>query len=345
MPDEIKNFVYLSKYAGSRFDIVQAGGGNTSAKLKDGTMYVKASGVYLSEVNEEYGYACVRNNEVLNILNTDFGDKDKREKDKLSSELVNRTNLKKQFRPSIETFLHSMLGKYVLHSHPIAVNSVMCRSDWKEVIKSIFGNNVTLADYKTPGLELAKELQMKYNGSKIIFLQNHGLIVHSDNISEVINITEEVLLKTEKYLNIDIKRYKLSSEIFNMLQSLGISNKIAYLSEDISLKNMIDGKYYDSLPFCPDKMVYCGYKAIKLNSIDDIKDYKSKYFDIPRVLTYKGNLFFIADNTKKAKEIEEVFKFHLLSLHLNNNSDINYLSESEIGYIANWEAEKYRQSI
>ena len=62
-------------------------------------------------------------------------------------------------------------------------------------------------------------------------------------------------------------------------------------------------------------------------------------------MLYKNNLFLIAKNTKKAKEIEEVFRFHIMSLNLAKYNNINYLDDSEIEYLANWEAEKYRQNL
>ena len=47
---------------------------------------------------------------------------------------------------------------------------------------------------------------------------------------------------------------------------------------------------------------------------------------------------------KKAKEMEDVLKFHLLALNINSNKNINFLSREEIYTLENWEAEKYRQS-
>ena len=41
---EIQNFINISKYAGERFDLIQAGGGNSSVKLDNGQMLIKASG-------------------------------------------------------------------------------------------------------------------------------------------------------------------------------------------------------------------------------------------------------------------------------------------------------------
>ena len=45
------------------------------------------------------------------------------------------------------------------------------------------------------------------------------------------------------------------------------------------------------------------------------------------------------DPIKKAKEMEEVFKFHIMVL-VQNNKDINYLKVDELAYLSNWEAEQ-----
>ena len=50
---ELKNFVEISKYAGERFDLVQAAGGNTSVKLKNSEMLIKAS-------HGQWDYDCPR---------------------------------------------------------------------------------------------------------------------------------------------------------------------------------------------------------------------------------------------------------------------------------------------
>ena len=66
--NEITNLVRISKYAGERFDLIQAGGGNSSVKLSDNSMLIKASGFLLSDLTFERGYAKVDNLKVLAIL-------------------------------------------------------------------------------------------------------------------------------------------------------------------------------------------------------------------------------------------------------------------------------------
>ncbi|MDP4268083.1 MAG: class II aldolase/adducin family protein [Bacteroidota bacterium] len=218
---ELIEFVKLSKYAGERFDLVQAGGGNLSIKLENGDMYIKASGFSLSEAEIDKGHVIVNNLEVLKIL----------ENKEVLSELRNRNVCKAEMlmnnithnisnKPSIETFLHSLLYKYTLHTHPIAVNIIACKVGWREILAGIFPDAL-LINYETPGILLAVELKKsiieyeKTYGKKpnIIMLQNHGLIVSSDSQDDIIEMMESVLLKIENYLCINFEQYKLTNKL------------------------------------------------------------------------------------------------------------------------------------
>ena len=61
-------------------------------------------------------------------------------------------------------------------------------------------------------------------------------------------------------------------------------------------------------------------------------------------ILYNDKIFFVAQNIKKAKQIQDVFKFHIMSLMLDLG-EINYLSDDEIKYLDNWEVEKFRQNL
>ncbi len=352
MKQELKDFIKMSKYLGERFDIVQAGGGNTSVKLSNGTMLIKASGVYLSDIEENYGYAQVENDKVLSIFENVELKKEihKRKKDAICSKIVNESNKLKEFRPSIETLLHSMMKKYTAHTHPIAVNIVCCRKNWKEILRKIdFGNyNIAFVNYKTPGIELAVELKQTICNTipDIVFLQNHGLIVTADTIKELERLQEFVLDALENYININLKKYKLTNKVSKKINDTFQTNLISLICEDEYLEVMYktNPHLYMTKPFCPDKMVYCGVKVCDLDNNKELELYKENFFEYPKVVTYKNHLFFIAKNIKKAKEIMDVFKFHTMSI-IPQIGEINYLSDEEITYIGNWEAEKYRQKI
>ena len=122
-------FVSISRFAGSRFDLLQAGGGNASVKLDNRRMLVKASGYYLSELQPDKGYVVVDYPEVIRILDTptEWAGYDRRDRDKKVSRLVSQATLTPGGIASIEVFLHAVLGRFVLHTHPIAVNIIASR--------------------------------------------------------------------------------------------------------------------------------------------------------------------------------------------------------------------------
>lgn len=353
---EISELVEISKYAGERFDLVQAGGGNSSVKLDNGDMLIKASGYILSDLSYSNGYSRVLTNKIKCILSSSelISCESKRERERITSELVKDATLDKNNRPSIETLLHSLLLKYTLHTHPIVVNIIVVRNNWKDILGKLFkDDSILLVEYDTPGIELAinlsDELKKKKDIPKIIFLQNHGLIVSSSDVKEIVKLTEYVINKIEDYLSIDMERYKLTNKITNFMKKFGLNDSISYLCEDVFLTEQIQNQseLFFRTPFCPDSLVYCGISTCKITNFDDLSnmnEYKKKYFEFPKVVLFENKIFFISSNVKKAKEMEEVLKFHILVLK-NNTDNINYLEVEELAYLSNWEAEQFRQKI
>jgi len=351
--NEIKDLVEISKYAGERFDLVQAGGGNNSVKFDNGEMIIKASGFLLSDMDKNSGYSRVDTKKIANIVkNANIAsESDKRKREALASTLAQEATLDKTNRPSIETLLHSFLYKYTLHTHPVVVNMVVVRSDFREILNLLF-ENIAIVEYQTPGIELAislnEELKKFEQLPNIIFLQNHGLIVTSDNKSDIKKLTEYVIDKIEKFLKVNMSRFKLTNEISYLFNSLEESENISYLSSDEYLNRLVSDKkeLFFRTPFCPDSLVYCGISCCEIKNlfdIESIEEYKHRYFEMPKVVIFEDKLFFRAINIKKAKEMEEVMKFHIMVLEQNSN--INFLELEELAYLGNWEAEKYRQKI
>lgn len=360
------DFIELSRWAGQRFDLVHAGGGNSSFKTEDGTMLIKASGTSMSEMSASSGFVTidlVQLRKGLTGLHKKQTSLDKKELEAAGETLL--AKVKKDantVRPSIETFLHAHLDTYGLHTHGIVVNVIACRKNWRETFQQFFPDSLCIA-YKTPGVDLALELDtqldayIKTNGKKpnIIFLQNHGLIVTAPTAQEVKFITEDVTIKLEQFLNITNNTYRLTSVISECLTKVFGSNKIAYLSNDAGLRELIANAkpLFFQPPFYPDTLVYCGKRLLVLNDFDDtatMEKYKELLNNTPRVIICRDLIFFIADSVRKAREIEEALKFHLAVLVVNvtqqvQPQDIQFLVEEELDYLTTWEAEKYRQTV
>lgn len=353
---DLMALVTISKYAGERYDLVQAGGGNSSVKLDNGVMLIKASGFLLSDVTENGGYSQVMTHAIAQIVTRReiFTCKNKRDREALTSSFVKEATIDKHNRPSIETLLHSLLHKYTLHTHPISVNILLNRKDWKECLKFLFGEDIGLVAYQTPGIELALELAKEISRfekiPKIIFLQNHGLIVTSDKAEDIQALTEYTLVKIEQYLALNLSKYKLTNKISSLIKRVDANSSIiAYLSNDGELNALLHTHklLFFKAPFCPDALVYCGMGIVEIAELDDIQSicqYQQKYHELPKIILYQEKLFIVAHTIKKAKEIEEVLKFHVVVLSYNSEN-INFLEQDELDYLSNWEAEKYRQKV
>ena len=346
--NEIKNLIKLSKYAGMREDIIQAGGGNTSVKINDETMFIKSSGYQLSEMEENVGYSKVNYKKIVDYFKSHLEIKRSDEKELLENTLIQGK------RPSIETFLHSITEKYTLHTHPLLINVFTSRKNGMKELKSMFPNSLII-DYQTPGIFLAKEFFDKFSKlenpqkANIVFLKNHGLIVSGKNMDEVIELHESILETLENKLKVNMQAYRNSTFLFKKLEDF-IENNIVYLCENRRIKNFIENNSIKDVNYCfsPDSLIYCNKKILLLNKDDDmlevIKNHNLKYGNF-NVAYFENELYIIAPNVKKAKEIESVLSFNLQVLKLNKNDEMDFLTEEEQNFLLNWDSEKYRKNL
>ncbi len=348
MEKEITNLIKLSKYAGMREDIIQSGGGNTSVKINDETMFIKSSGYQLSEMEENVGYSKVNYKKIVDYFKSHLDIKRSDEKELLENTLIEGK------RPSIETFLHSITEKYTLHTHPLLINVFTSRKNGMKELKSMFPDSLVI-DYQTPGIFLAKEFFDKFlkleNPQKIniVFLKNHGLIVSGKNMDEVIELHESILETLENKLKVNMQAYRNSTFLFKKLEDF-IENNIVYLCENSRIKNFIENNSIENINYCfsPDSLIYCNKKILLLNKDDDmlevIKNHSLKYGNF-NVVYFENELYIIAPNVKKAKEIESVLSFNLQVLELNKNDEMDFLTEEEQNFLLNWDSEKYRKNL
>ncbi|MCO4783542.1 MAG: class II aldolase/adducin family protein [Candidatus Cloacimonetes bacterium] len=355
MPDYFQDFIDISHFAGERFDLVQAGGGNAAVKIADDEMLIKASGYTLSEVSKNNAYSKVKTSKVKNLINHPklLSETDKVKRGKICTQLLQEATIHNA-KPSIETLLHSLLLRYSLHTHPLALNIILVMPNWQSILQDLFQEiDIALVNYHTPGIELAMALSRRLNSNKknpkVIFLQNHGLIIHSDSKKDINDLTQLICLRLEKYLGLDLSHYRLCNKISSLLKSIQSNTNITYLSDDHILNTHLsqDPDLFSKGPFCPDSLVYCGEKVLHLSSLDNsfevgqfLKDYKQ----LPKVIIINQRIYFVAQNIHKAKQIEEVFKFHISVLSQCKNQ-VNYLDSEEICYLNNWDAEKFRQNL
>jgi len=327
--NEINKLIDISDYVGERFDLVQAGGGNTSVKIEK-IMFIKASGINLTELDMNKNYVGLEYSQEL------IYDDDKKKREKISANRINESIIfLKCYKPSIETSIHSILKKYVIHFHPIQFNKISGCKDCKKILENIF-ENFCFVDYYTPGIDLALGIQKIYKNEDLIFLKNHGVIFTSNSYDVLIDLIESTIIKLENYLKLDFNKYKYVNIISKSMKKIFGTRCVSYLCEQ-KCEN------YNSKTFFPDKLIYCGKDILKIDSDieDDIKKYFEYYKEIPKMFNKDGNIYVSGISLKKCREIEELWKSHNICV----NDDLDFLQEEELDYLNNWDAEKFRKMI
>ncbi len=167
------------------------GEGNTSTRLGDGTFLVKASGSNLATLAAGDITAC-RGPELAKLLRA-RGLPDASIDEALLAARVDPAAKK----PSVEAIFHAYLltlpgVNFVGHTHPIAVNQVLCSSRARVfAARRTFPDEVVccgaasvFVPYIDPGLKLAQGIERAVvayikrssRPPRVILLQNHGLI-------------------------------------------------------------------------------------------------------------------------------------------------------------------------
>lgn len=211
----LSDLIELSRSLGQpERELVIMGEGNTSARIDENTFWVKASGSRLHRI-EESGFVEVGLQKVLAITAAETRT-DGEVKAMLAASRVDPAATR---QPSIETMFHAILyeltnTQFIGHTHPIAVNAVICSKDAEEMLAGrttpeevvYLGPESVFVPYVDPGLPLAHAVRKAVTGflekwgedPKVIFLQNHGVFALGDTPMAV----ENTMSMTDKAVRI-----------------------------------------------------------------------------------------------------------------------------------------------
>ena len=206
--DAIRRLTELSARYGADPMLVQGAGGNVSVKCGNGSMYIKSSGKFLRELNNNFGWVAVPHSSIASLLasqaptNGFLPDLD----DWLAEEIDKKTdNTKCGGKASIETAMHAVLRRYVVHLHPVILNVILCSTEAKDLAKSVFSEIPFIwIEVNPPGYYTARAIYEAVSSSPnhvpdVIFLANHGVIVHSDSIDDVVHLYHKLLTTAESW--------------------------------------------------------------------------------------------------------------------------------------------------
>lgn len=204
---EIEELLHLCRYAGSGPEIAQGAGGNVSVKSTDGSMWIKASGYRLSAIREGVGYLSMRTPSAGDLSKSVEGLESGAANIAMSSYLQSLVYDSSDLRPSLETWFHAVLGRVVLHTHPLYANAFACMEGGREALQSILPEPTAYVAYEPPGHRLGDavhrsvshfEQQHGVSPARLI-LENHGLISVADDASNAIDSSNEILAAGRRF--------------------------------------------------------------------------------------------------------------------------------------------------
>lgn len=332
----IKELVEISHYAANNIGYIQGGGGNTSVKLSNGEMAVKASGCKLSDMSETEGYVVV-NYESLRIHFADIAlddpDFETSSSDTLKAAVIKKEGLK-DLRPSVEAGFHSLLKTYVIHTHSVYANVLCCSKKGKGIASKIFADmNYLWLPYVNPGAVLTKVIAdaIKAHGSTpdIIFMENHGVIVTAESADLAIDAHEEV--------NNRIKRALELEDAFPSVEVIEKDGKV-YSGSDY-VKNYFENNPKD-LNLVKEKVLYPDQLVYLNNSIYKKDGGASDIVFEEGVLTYLTSL-------KQARVNEETLVAYLYVIETIKEKELNLvnMTAEQQAFILGWESEAYRKKM
>ncbi len=338
--------IEMSRWAGSRFDWVQAAGGNTSIKTSSGEMLVKASGVHLSDIGGAQGMVSVDYKALLSSVQESALDPSwetrGQEKQMLDDSVLDSVFV----RPSIETFMHACLGKVVLHIHPLMLNIFSCHQAWASKLAAIFPEAV-LVPYITPGLPLAAAISDRIRGRNlddlVMVLQNHGLVVSGPSVAWVQQKTREI-----SDLMSAVTGFQDDRDVQDLWSTIqAIQPSMVWAARDHHVVTALQqDEIWDCPSFLPDLVVFGTDHVLRVSAdMAELRTYWEMYGALPKVILFQDRVIFLAPTLNQARQMEDVLSSKVMLLKHIPLNEISLLDRSEVHHLLGWDAEDYRQKV
>jgi len=337
----LKQLKSLSRRIGLDPLQVQGAGGNTSIKI-DGNLWIKASGKWLANAEEDELFVPVSLSPLIMALNCD----DPRA-EKSTDFVVNDLN-SSGLRPSIETTVHAVMDQsVVVHTHCVDTIALASQTDAPVMLAKILHNfNWLWVPYLRPGLPLSKYIKRhKQPETNVVILGNHGLVVAADTVGEASFLMEQVracLKQTQR------PQHKADTKVLEAYCSNSDyviaddpkAHSIAFDHDSIDIA--INGSLY------PDHVIFLGdamHCALPGETVADTANRIAKATSLlPTcfIVPEKGVLLKSEANPGQHAMVRCISE---VTSRLSKSSKVNYLTDEHVYQLLNWEAEHYRQKL
>ena len=344
----LENFSRVSKSVGGRNDYVQGGGGNTSAKLADGMMAIKASGFCLKDIEVDKAYAVLDYQALRSFYYgsnpADFDDVEKAGSSR-AKEVTQTIDGLASLRPSVEAGFHSVLDTYVAHSHSVYANLAACAKECDQIVAKALADadySWGSVEYTDPGARLTFSIRDELSRVEAesgkrpaaIFMKNHGLIAHSDDPDECLRIHEDVNNRIAAAFGLTGTSFPAVS----VREEGGLLVADApFLAEKLR-SGEFDERFFLETPLYPDQMVFLigsfgfGKGAPEADSCLADPETGRVVFNMAA-----GKAQVIAETLTAVVFIADTIR--------KTGNTLSTMGEAAKKFIANWESEKYRKSL
>lgn len=359
----LSEFTRMSVDAGKCSDYIQGGGGNTSCKLDERQMAIKASGFQLSQITPEQAYAVVDYQKLRDFYQkTDPKTLEEVEKDgsAVAKAATREIEGLKALRPSVEAGFHAILDTFVLHSHAVYANLLTCSVEGPQLAGQVMATiqrNFAFVPYINPGAQLTFAIQSARQAAaidgvqpNIIFLQNHGVIVTGPTAQYCLDLHDEVNDAIAFFYGVSKQDWP-NPDIDHASICVGEDNSTAYKSATPWLKKALLEQPWtlDDLTInalYPDQLVFLAGQVAVAESGDLAQFVIAGPASKATIFKKTGEVLYLCGETE-ARTIEETLTAVLFIHRTIRSKQLNIGTMSEAGksFIANWESEAYRKSV
>jgi len=349
--DILETITKLSHEFGTT-DYVQAGGGNTSCKTPE-TLWVKPSGTTLAGLAPNTFVAMDR--AVLSQLYAARAPVDPVAREELVKNMMAAAvRPETPGRASVEAPLHdSIAARYVVHTHPAAVNGLTCSVCGRAATMRLFPDALWVP-YVDPGYTLCMVVRKAIHAYKdchgvepsLMFLENHGVFVAGNTESEI-RVTYARVMDT---LNTTYAALGVASRpcVGSMPTDAQLSGWRQILSAALGADAacvVASGRFDVGVgPISPDHIVYSkSYAFDGVLTVDNLRDFASARGYAPRVIVAENAVLGVGANEKTARlALDLALDGAAVKQFARAFGGLKYLSDVSRGFIENWEVESYR---
>lgn len=347
--DRLADFVRISQAVGSRPDYIQGSGGNTSVKLQDGKMAIKASGFCLSDIRLKRAYSVVDSAAIrdffLNSEPEEFENTEAAGSAKVRESVLPIEGLE-QLRPSVETGFHSILKTYVLHTHSVYANLAACAVNCREIAQRAFADadyTWGMVPYFDPGANLTYAIRDEIRNVKaqkrkvpsVILMQNHGIVVHDDNRERCLHIHTDANMRLAEQFGVSCDSFP---EIKVLEAEPGVYQaSVPYLTQEILASGNVEKLLQEQVLY-PDQMVFLADTFFM--DRDTVEEGQCVAY------SNSGKVLMRMDRKKAQTLTETLTAVMFIISHIQKAGyPLSTMGDTAKHFIANWESEKYRKTL